>query len=147
MALTDISELPPGRVVVDSAPIIYLLEDDPVLAPRFAPFFERAEAGGHELVISTVTLAEVLTGPLRAGNERLAERYRSVLTTPPTWRLVELTAAIAHRAARIRARSRLRLPDAVQIATALETSSLGLVTHDRDFSSLDALSERVVVYG
>ena len=29
------------------------------------------------------------------GNERLAERYRSVLTTPPTWRLVELTAAIA----------------------------------------------------
>lgn len=147
MALTDISELPPGRVVVDSAPIIYLLEDDAVFAPRFAPFFERAEAGGHELMISTVTLAEVLTGPLRAGNERLAARYRSVLTTPPAWRLVELTVAIAHRAARIRARSRLRLPDAVQVATALETSSIGLVTHDRDFSSLDALSERVVVYG
>ena len=47
MALTDISELPGGRVVVDSAPIIYLLEDDAVFAPRFAPFFERAEAGGH----------------------------------------------------------------------------------------------------
>ena len=76
MALTDISELPRGRVVVDSAPIIYLLEDDAVFAPRFAPFFERAEAGGHELVISTLTLAEVLTGPLRTGNERLAERYR-----------------------------------------------------------------------
>ena len=147
MALTDIRELPPGRVVVDSAPIIYLLEDNTEYAARFAPFFERAEAGGQELVISTVTLAEVLTGPLRTGNERLAERYRNVLTTPPTWRLVELTAAIAHRAARIRARSRLRLPDAVQVATALETSSLGVVAHDRDFSSLDALSERVVVYG
>ena len=46
-----------------------------------------------------------------------------------------------------RARSRLRLPDAVQVATALETSSTGAVTHGRDFSSLDALSERVVVYG
>ena len=147
MALTDIGELPHGRVVVDSAPIIYLLEDDAVFAPRFAPFFERAEAGDHELVISTVTLAEVLTGPLRTGNEHLAERYRSVLTAPPTWRLVELTAAIVHRAARIRARSRLRLPDAVQVATALETSSLGVVTHDRDFSSLDMLPERVVVYG
>ena len=146
MALTDISVVPNGRVLVDTAPIIYLLEDDAVFASRFAPFFERAEAGGHELVISTVTLAEVLTGPLRAGNERLAERYRSVLTTPPTWRLVELTAAIAHRAARIRARSRLRLPDAVQVATALETSSIGLVTHDRDFSSLDSHPERVVVY-
>ena len=146
MAVTDISGHPDGRVVVDSAPIIYLLEDDAVFASRFAPFFERAEAGSHELVISTVTLAEVLTGPLRAGNERLAERYRSVLTTPPTWRLVELTAAIAHRAARIRAHSRLRLPDAVLVATALVTSSVGVVTHDRDFSSLDALSGRVVVY-
>ena len=84
-------------------------------------------------MISTITLAEVLTGPLRAGDERLAERYRAVLTTPPTWRLVELTAAIAHRAARIRGRTKLRLPDAVQVATALETSSLGLVTHDADF--------------
>ena len=146
MAVTDIGRLPDGRVVVDTAPIIYLLEDDAVFAPRFAPFFERAEAGSHELVISTVTLAEVLTGPLRDGNERLAERYRNALTMPPTWRLVELTAAIAHRAARIRARSRLRLPDAVQIATALETSSIGLVTHNRDFSSLETLSERVVVY-
>ena len=146
MALTDISSLPDGRVVVDSAPIIYLLEDDAVLASRFAPFFERAEAGSHELVISTITLAEVLTGPLRAGNERLAQQYRSILTTPPTWRLVELTAAIAHRAARIRAGSSLRLPDAVQVATALETSSIGLVTHDRDFSSLDSLPERLIVY-
>jgi predicted nucleic acid-binding protein len=58
-----------------------------------------------------------------------------------------LTAAIAHRAARIRSHSRLRLPDAVQVVTALETSSIGVVTHDRDFSSLDVLSERVVVYG
>ena len=147
MALIDIGELPRGRVVVDTAPIIYLLEDDPGFGPRFAPFFERAEAGGHELCISTVTLAEVLTGPLRAGNEGLAERYRNALTTPPTWRLVELTAAIAHRAARIRAHARLRLPDAVQIATALETSSIGVVTHDRDFSSLDTLPERVAVYG
>ena len=147
MALRDIRELPLGRVVVDSAPIIYLLEDNATYAPRFARFFERAEAGDHELVISTITLAEVLTGPLWAGDERLAERYRAVLTTPPTWRLVELTAAIAHRAARIRGRTKLRLPDAVQVATALETSSLGLVTHDVDFSVLDALPERVAVYG
>lgn len=147
MALTDINKLPQGRVVVDSAPIIYILENNAEYAPRFATFFERAEAGDNELMISTVTLAEVLTGPLRAGKERLEERYRTALTTPPTWRLVEPNADVAHRAARIRARSRLRLPDAVQVATALETSSLDVVTHDRDFSSLEALSERVVIYG
>ena len=148
MALTDVGELPSrGRILVDSAPIIYFLEGHREFAPRYAPLFECAEAGDYELVVTTVTLAEVLTGPLRTGDEALAQRYRSALTAPPAWRLVDLTATIAHRAARIRARSRLRLPDAVQAATALETSGIALVTRDRDFSSLEALSERVPVYG
>ena len=43
MALTDIGELPPrGRVLVDSAPIMDFLEGHRELAPRYAPFFERA---------------------------------------------------------------------------------------------------------
>ncbi len=145
----DVGDLPPrGRIVVDSAPIIYLLEDHAEFAPRYAPLFEGAEAQHYELVISTVTLVEVLTGPLRAGDSALAETYRAALTSPPTWRVVDLNPSIAHRAAQIRARSRLRLPDAVQMATALETSSIALVTHDRDFSSsaLDALSAGVTVY-
>ena len=99
------------------------------------------------MVIATVTLAEVLTGPLRMGDEAMAQRYRRALTAPPTWRLVDLTVSIAHRAARVRASSKLRLPDAVQIATALETSCIALVTHDRDYSALDDLPERVPVYG
>ena len=107
----------------------------------------RAEAADYELIITTVTLAEVLTGPLRTGNEKLAQDYRNALTASPTWRLVELTADIAHRAARIRARSRIRLPDAIQVATALETSSMALITHDRDFLSLDGSVDRVSVYG
>ena len=57
MAVTDIGSLPDGRVVVDSVPIIYFLENDAVFAVRIAPFFEGAEAGRHELVISTITLA------------------------------------------------------------------------------------------
>lgn len=146
--MMDVGALPPGgRVTVDSAPIIYFLEDHPDFAPRYAPLFERAEAGDHQLVIATVTLAEVLTGSLRMGDEAMAQRYRRALTAPPTWRLVDLTASIAHRAARVRASSKLRLPDAVQIATALETSSIALVTHDRDYSALDDLPERVPVYG
>ena len=125
--MKDIGALPHGRVAVDSAPIIYFLEDHPRFAPRYAPFFQRAEAGNHQLVIATVTLAEVLTGPLRSGNEALAQRYRLALTAPP-WQLVDLTAPVAHVAARLRGKFRLRLPDAVQVATALETSCIALVT-------------------
>lgn len=148
MALRDIRELPGrGRVTVDTAPIVYMLEDHPEMGPRYAGFFDRAQASHYQLAISTITLAEVLTGPLRTGNEALVRRYRDALTTPPVWQLVDVTAAIAERAARIRSRSRLRLPDAIQMATALETSSIALVTGDRDFAGLEALGEGVPVYG
>ncbi|MCY4213005.1 MAG: PIN domain-containing protein [Gammaproteobacteria bacterium] len=148
MALTDIDKLPlSGRVTVDSAPIIYLLEDHLEFAPRYEPFFQRAENGEYELVISTLTLAEVLAGPLRTGNEALARSYQSVLSATAGWRVVDLAPGIAYRAARIRGSTGLRLPDAVQMATALETSSIALVTHDRDFSRLDSSPERVPVYG
>ena len=147
MVSLDVGNLPRrGRILIDSAPIIYFLEDHLDFGPRFAGLFDRAESGDYELVISTVSLAEVLTGPLRLGNERLADDYREALTAPPIWLVAGLTPEIAHRAARIRSRCRLRLPDAVQVATALETSCIALVTHDRDFRALDGAAERMAIY-
>jgi predicted nucleic acid-binding protein len=123
-------------VVVDSAPIIYLLEGHATLARRFRPIFERHAAGELSFAVTTVTIAEVLTGPLLAGDEALAERYRSVLTS---WYVIELTAEITASAARLRASLQLKLPDAVQAASAIAVNADALVTHDRDFARLDAL--------
>lgn len=125
-------DLPPGALVtVDSAPIIYFLENRRVLADRFAPVFE-AEAGERlAIAISTITLAEVLTGPLAQRNELLAEQYRATLSS---WNLVPVTDDVAVAAARFRSAYRLRLPDAIQLATAVVTGSAALVMHDRDFA-------------
>lgn len=45
----------------------------------------------------------------------------------------------AASAARLRAALKLKLPDAVQAASALAVNAEALVTHDRDFSRLTAL--------
>ncbi len=132
--MRDVGDLPSrGRLLVDSAPIIYYLEDHPEFSARYENIFVGAEAGDYELAITTVSLIEVLTGPLRQGNKTLAETYREALTSPPSWRVVDLTPAIAFRAAQIRGMTRLRAPDAIQLASALEISCMGLVTQDRDF--------------
>ena len=123
-------------VVVDSAPIIYSLEGHATLARRFRPLFERHASGRISFAVTTITIAEVLTGPLLAGDEALAERYRAVLTS---WYVIELTAEIAATAARLRAALKLKLPDAVQAASALAVNADALVTHERDFSRLTAL--------
>lgn len=78
----------------------------------------------------------MLTGPLQAGDEALAERYRAVLES---WQLVELNADIAVSAARLRASLRLKLADAVQAASAIAINADALVTHDRDFSRVRSL--------
>jgi len=120
-------------VLVDTAPIIYVLEGHATLAPRFEPLFARHAAGSLQLAVSTVTLTEVLAGPLAAGEEAIARRYRAVLES---WGVVDLTADIAEQAARARALYRLKLPDAVQLATALAINADALVTHDRGFGKV-----------
>jgi predicted nucleic acid-binding protein len=123
-------------LLVDSPPIIYFLEDHPELAPRFGPLFEAHAAGWLRFAVTTITIAEVLTGPLRASDDALARRYRAILES---WQPIPLDLDIAESAARLRASLRLKLADAVQMASALAINAAALVTHDRDFSRVRAL--------
>ena len=132
------TDLPVGaRVVVDSAPIIYVLEDHPQFAARFIGLFEAEAAGRVEILLSAITLAEVLAGPFQAGQEALAQRYAAALQA---FTVVPVNNMIAISAARLRSRYRLKLPDAIQLATVLETGAHGLVTNDNDFSEVEGIS-------
>lgn len=123
-------------VLVDTAPIIYFLERDATYAPRFRPLFERQSAGAIQFAVTTITIAEVLTGPFKAGEEALAKRFRAVMES---WRVVALTSDIAESAARFRASLGLRTADAIQVASAIAVGADALLTHDRDFSKVKTL--------
>lgn len=127
-------------VTVDTAPIIYLLEDHPQFAEEFLPLFELIESGRIQAIVSPVTIAEVVAGPLNSGNEILAGRYFKALTSGPHWMVQELNAELSFLAARIRIRYQLTLPDALQIATAIYTGSSAFITHDRDFRGVDEIT-------
>ena len=129
--------LPDGALLlVDSAPIVYFLEAHPKLARVFKPVFERHAMSELHFAVTTVSIAEVLTGPLQSGNEALAERFRAILES---WQVIDLTADIAASAARLRASTRLKLTDALQAASALRINADALVTYDRDFSRVPSL--------
>ncbi len=138
MGPLSLESLPHGAwIVIDSAPIIYVLENHSEYASRFLPVFQAHEAGALRLAVTTIAIAEVLAGPLQAGNEILARRYRAILET---WRVIALDADIAESSARLRAIYRLKLPDAVQAASALAINAAALVTNDRHFARLDSLT-------
>ncbi|MEO7392351.1 MAG: hypothetical protein ABIU58_09250, partial [Ramlibacter sp.] len=53
----------------------YLLEDHPRFAALFQGLFEAADKGDLGIGISTITVAELLVGPLKHGQDTLAKRY------------------------------------------------------------------------
>lgn len=125
------SGLPQGAtVMVDTAPFIYVLESHPQFADQFVGLFEAAAAGDLTIALSTITLAEVLTGPFKAGQTALAKRYEKALSH---YNVIPVSTPIAVLAAQLRAQYRLKLPDAIQLATGLDIGAAAFVTHDRDF--------------
>jgi predicted nucleic acid-binding protein len=139
MAVKRLPHVPDGAtLLIDTNPIIYVLEGNP-LAARFRPLFLDIEAGRLRALVTPITVAEVVSGPLRAGKDALAERYRRTLTDGSGWAVRDIDADIAVSAARLRLRHKLKLPDALQLAVAIHEGCYGLVTHDRDFASVTDL--------
>jgi predicted nucleic acid-binding protein len=117
--------------VVDAGIVIAVL--DPADAHHVASVdaVRRAIASGETLVVPVSAYAEVLVAPYRrdAGSAAVVDSFIDAL--PAT--VKPITREIARVAAQLRARhgTRLRLPDALVVATALELSADRLLTTDR----------------
>ena len=92
-------------------------------------------------VASTLVLAELLVLPFAKGDRVTVDRYVRRLSTFPNLRLVAPDVAICRTAARLRAERRaLRLPDAIHLATAIESKASAFVTNDRDLGEVRELT-------
>jgi predicted nucleic acid-binding protein len=134
-----VEDLDAGPVAIDTATVIYFLEEDVRYLPLIRPLFEQVSDGRRELVTSALTLLEVLVIPYRAGNRALADRYEDLLTRSRGFRLVDLTRDQLRAAAQLRAATGVKVPDALQIAAALVSGCTALITNDRRLPSVRGL--------
>ena len=129
-----------GKTVgLDTAPLIYYIEDHPTYAELLAPFFEAVRSGDIRIFTSTVTLLEVLVHPLKHGDERLAHEYNDILLSSPHIFTVPVTPVTAQTAAELRAAGKLKTPDAIHLATAINHGADAFLTGDRDFGDFNLL--------
>lgn len=77
----------------------------PTYCPIVAPFFEQLDQGLLRAATSVITLSEVLVKPLRDGDARLTEQYREILLNAEGLTTVEVSAAIAEKAAQLRSKN------------------------------------------
>ncbi len=131
-----IEALGSGPVALDTPPFIYLIEEHPQYVPIVRPVFAAMAAGTLTGVTSALTLLEVLVQPYRVGNAPLAAQYEALLTRSRGLRLEEITSTVLRTAAQLRAVSRIKTPDAIQLATAAIARCPVYLTNDRDLPAI-----------
>jgi predicted nucleic acid-binding protein len=128
----EVTEVFSGKLVfIDTAPLIYYIEDNKSYREILAEFMDLVEAGDVSLVSSTLTLLEVLVQPLRVNRHDIVKNYEEILTRSQSLQLFELDIIGGRRAAEIRARYNFKTPDAIQLAIALITKADIFLTNDK----------------
>lgn len=118
------------RIVLDTSCCIYFLsEHQAARREALLPLFDRASAGQLTIILPTVVVLELLTGPIRAGDPEAEANVRLFLSDMSGVSVIPLTFEIAVEAARIRSAYNLLSPDAAIVATAVVTAS-GIVGND-----------------
>ena len=118
------------RVALDTPVLIYHLEDVQPYAGLTTVLLSIIEAKGIHLVLSVVTLAEVLAGAWRGGDGTRAAQLETALKAIPGVVFAGVDADSAAKAAEIRGRTNLLLPDALIIASAVAHEATVIVTND-----------------
>ena len=127
------------RIVgLDTAPLLYFIEDVAPYADILEPAFELL--GSHRLraVTSTITLAEILTKPLAEKKFRLIDEIKFTLKSFSTLTMFAIDEKLAEAAAMVRARYGIRLPDALQVAAAIQGEATLFITNDKRLKKIDA---------
>ncbi|MGH7882992.1 MAG: type II toxin-antitoxin system VapC family toxin [Candidatus Dormibacteraceae bacterium] len=123
-----------GVIVVDSSVLISVLDDSQSTHQRAKQELAIA-AQNSEFIIPAVAFSETLVDPYRTSLEqgRLVEsRIRRL------GRIEAVTEEISSRAAQLRAKRKLKLPDALIIATGIELHVSEILTFDKDWKTLDS---------
>ena len=120
-----------GKIVgLDTMLFIYHIEDNPKYAAITEKLFDTIEHGSCKAVTSILTLIELLIKPKREGNLIAVGDYRDMILTFPNLMVMDVNLRVSDIASDMRAKYRIRVPDAIQIASAIVGGSQSFITND-----------------
>jgi predicted nucleic acid-binding protein len=108
-------------VVFDSDVLIGFLNRQDAHHTAAVAVVRDAVKPGNRRLLCAVSYAEILVGPLRTGAQATVEQMLTQLAIE----IIQVDMALAQRAAAVRARTNLELPDAFALATAVHAEHRG----------------------
>ena len=124
----------PLKIALDTNILIYFLEDIEPYAAKVESLLNSFMRGEKQGIISTINIAEILTGFYAVKEEEKAVETKNLLQdlTQGNFKIVPVTFEIADLAANLRAERGGRLPDAIIAATAINQKADILYSQDKD---------------
>ena len=127
--------LPPaGLVYLDASGLIYSVERVEPYRTLLEPMWQEAQDGNLTIVSSPVLVVK----PLRDGNTEIELQYKELFASNAV-RLLDASYEVFEDAARLRAETGLKTPDALHAATALRAGCALFITNDTDFRRVQGL--------
>jgi len=124
-----------GTIVMDTMMFIYEFQAHPRYGLFTRPFFRLLSGGKIRALTTTITLAELLVHAYSQGEARTAKIYRSRIANYPNLTLRPISSDLADRAAELRAKYKLPLPDCLQMSPAGDRDVF--LTNDGDLSIVE----------
>lgn len=121
------------NILLDTNAVIYFLDGTPDLFDLMQGLFEMVEHNQLNITLSVISEAELLVKPWREKNSAAIEAINFFLEEFPNLKINALNREIGRQAAKIRAESGLRLPDAIILATAINNHCDLLLGNDLEF--------------
>lgn len=128
-----------GAVYFDTVAFIYSVEKIEPYDAVLNAFWEAAKAGRIDIISSELVILETLVKPIRERDALMENVYRALLLDSQEVRLLPVSQQVLERAARLRSEIRLRTPDAIHVATALEAGAALFVTNDVEIERVPGL--------
>lgn len=120
------------RIALDSSCFIYHIEEkQKYLELTKIIFTELLATGKIRAVASTLIITEILTKPYSLDNHDLALVYKDLITNFPNLALLAPNEQICDYAARLRVNYGFKTPDAIHLATAIESGAKAIIANDR----------------
>lgn len=126
-------------VFLDTAPLIYYMEENNRYMSLLSDLFTANNNGDFIFKTSIVTLIEVLVHPMRHNQQFLVEQYQEILCNSTSIDILNIDIEIALKTAWFRAKYALKTPDAIQLASALISSSDFFLTNDTRLKNVDEI--------
>lgn len=127
------------RIFLDTAPLIYFLDEDINYAKRMEQIFQKILEEKRMLLTSAITCTEYLTIPYRTQNTEKAEIFFEFLSDCDV-QIYSVDVDIAKRAAQIRARYKdFKTMDCLQLATACLAECDLFLTNDMQLRQFDEM--------